>query len=113
MLAYRAYQELGTDDTDGMRVAEPGDDPPAAGLLSRHGCADGRDIVGAHDLRAGRGGDWLVILPVVFRIALGALLLMLRHRPAWQAAVAVRGLLLCWRSTPRFLRACSPTARSR
>lgn len=30
VLAYRAYQEIGTDDTDGMRVAEPVDDglPP-------------------------------------------------------------------------------------
>jgi multicomponent Na+:H+ antiporter subunit C len=30
VLAYRAYQEIGTDDTDGMRVAEPADDglPP-------------------------------------------------------------------------------------
>ena len=30
VLAYRAYQELGTDDTDGMRIAEPRDDalPP-------------------------------------------------------------------------------------
>lgn len=29
-LAYRAYQELGTDDTDNMRVAEPADEaaPP-------------------------------------------------------------------------------------
>lgn len=30
VLAYRAYQEIGTDDTDNMRVAEPVDDglPP-------------------------------------------------------------------------------------
>ncbi|MBX3569832.1 MAG: Na+/H+ antiporter subunit C [Rhizobiaceae bacterium] len=28
VLAYRAYQELGTDDTDGMRVAEPAEEPP-------------------------------------------------------------------------------------
>lgn len=30
VLAYRAYQEIGTDDTDGMRIAEPIDDglPP-------------------------------------------------------------------------------------
>lgn len=30
VLAYRAYQEIGTDDTDSMRVAEPEDDglPP-------------------------------------------------------------------------------------
>ncbi|GAA2851500.1 multisubunit sodium/proton antiporter MrpC subunit [Aminobacter aminovorans] len=30
VLAYRAYQEIGTDDTDSMRVAEPVDDglPP-------------------------------------------------------------------------------------
>ncbi|MEO5322148.1 Na+/H+ antiporter subunit C [Mesorhizobium sp. CC13] len=30
VLAYRAYQEIGTDDTDGMRIAEPADDglPP-------------------------------------------------------------------------------------
>lgn len=30
VLAYRAYQEIGMDDTDGMRVAEPVDDglPP-------------------------------------------------------------------------------------
>ncbi|WP_269932209.1 Na+/H+ antiporter subunit C [Aminobacter sp. HY435] len=30
VLAYRAYQEIGTDDTDGMRIAEPVDDglPP-------------------------------------------------------------------------------------
>lgn len=27
VLAYRAYQELGTDDTDGMRVAEPEGEP--------------------------------------------------------------------------------------
>jgi multicomponent Na+:H+ antiporter subunit C len=27
VLAYRAYQELGTDDTDGMRVAEPQGEP--------------------------------------------------------------------------------------
>jgi multicomponent Na+:H+ antiporter subunit C len=27
VLAYRAYQELGTDDTDGMRVAEPAGEP--------------------------------------------------------------------------------------
>ncbi len=32
VLAYRAYQELGTDDTDEMRVAEPrGDTLPPAG----------------------------------------------------------------------------------
>lgn len=32
VLAYRAYQELGTDDTDDMRVAEPrGEAPPPAG----------------------------------------------------------------------------------
>lgn len=30
VLAYRAYQEIGMDDTDGMRIAEPADDslPP-------------------------------------------------------------------------------------
>ncbi|WP_019172148.1 Na+/H+ antiporter subunit C [Pseudaminobacter salicylatoxidans] len=28
VLAYRAYQEIGTDDTDGMRVAEPAGEPP-------------------------------------------------------------------------------------
>ena len=30
VLAYRAYQDLGTDDTDGMRLAEPRSDslPP-------------------------------------------------------------------------------------
>ncbi len=28
VLAYRAYQDLGTDDTDQMRVAEPEDDGP-------------------------------------------------------------------------------------
>ena len=30
VLAYRAYQDLGTDDTDGMRLAEPPSDslPP-------------------------------------------------------------------------------------
>lgn len=30
VLAYRAYQEIGTDDTDGMRIAEPVNDglPP-------------------------------------------------------------------------------------
>lgn len=28
VLGYRAYQELGTDDTDGMRVAEPRSEPP-------------------------------------------------------------------------------------
>jgi multicomponent Na+:H+ antiporter subunit C len=30
VLAYRAYQDLGTDDTDGMRLAEPADEslPP-------------------------------------------------------------------------------------
>ena len=27
VLSYRAYQELGTDDTDGMRVAEPEGEP--------------------------------------------------------------------------------------
>ncbi len=27
VLAFRAYQELGTDDTDGMRVAEPEGEP--------------------------------------------------------------------------------------
>ncbi|WP_117190548.1 Na+/H+ antiporter subunit C [Rhizobium terrae] len=27
VLTYRAYQELGTDDTDGMRLAEPRDEP--------------------------------------------------------------------------------------
>jgi multicomponent Na+:H+ antiporter subunit C len=27
VLAYRAYQELGTDDTDEMRLAEPRDEP--------------------------------------------------------------------------------------
>ncbi|KKX28095.1 Na+/H+ antiporter subunit C [Rhizobium sp. LC145] len=27
VLAYRAYQELGTDNTDEMRLAEPGDEP--------------------------------------------------------------------------------------
>ncbi|MEP9370990.1 Na+/H+ antiporter subunit C [Mesorhizobium sp. KR1-2] len=27
VLAYRAYQEIGTDDTDGMRVAEPKGEP--------------------------------------------------------------------------------------
>lgn len=27
VLAYRAYQEIGTDDTDGMRVAEPEGEP--------------------------------------------------------------------------------------
>ena len=32
VLTYRAYQELGTDDTDEMRLAEPrGDDLPPAG----------------------------------------------------------------------------------
>ncbi|MEQ8402947.1 MULTISPECIES: Na+/H+ antiporter subunit C [Hyphomicrobiales] len=32
VLAYRAYQELGTDDTDEMRVAEPdGEGPPPMG----------------------------------------------------------------------------------
>ncbi|MCT7373454.1 Na+/H+ antiporter subunit C [Chelativorans salis] len=32
VLAFRAYQELGTDDTDGMRVAEPeGEDLPPLG----------------------------------------------------------------------------------
>lgn len=32
VLAYRAYQEIGTDDTDGMRVAEPeGEDLPPLG----------------------------------------------------------------------------------
>ena len=35
VLAYRAYQDLGTDDTDGMRLAEPPDRRPAAdGVLS-------------------------------------------------------------------------------
>ena len=35
VLAYRAYQEIGTDDTDGMRVAEPADDglPPLRFVL--------------------------------------------------------------------------------
>ena len=28
VLAYRAYQEIGTDDTDGMRLAEPAREPP-------------------------------------------------------------------------------------
>ena len=30
VLAYRAYQEIGVDDTSGMRISEPGDDalPP-------------------------------------------------------------------------------------
>jgi multicomponent Na+:H+ antiporter subunit C len=28
VLAYRAYQDLGTDDTDGMRLAEPPTDGP-------------------------------------------------------------------------------------
>ncbi len=27
VLAYRAYQDIGTDDTDHMRLAEPADDP--------------------------------------------------------------------------------------
>jgi multicomponent Na+:H+ antiporter subunit C len=27
VLTYRAYQELGTDDTDEMRLAEPEDEP--------------------------------------------------------------------------------------
>ncbi|MFC6487554.1 Na+/H+ antiporter subunit C [Nitratireductor sp. GCM10026969] len=32
VLAFRSYQELGTDDTDGMRVAEPkGEDLPPLG----------------------------------------------------------------------------------
>ncbi len=32
VLAYRAYQDLGTDDTDEMRIAEPeGEGPPPAG----------------------------------------------------------------------------------
>lgn len=38
--------------------------------------------------------DWLVIAPVVIAIALGALLLMLRHHLRWQAAFASGGLLL-------------------
>ena len=32
VLAFRAYQEIGTDDTDGMRLAEPsGETPPPMG----------------------------------------------------------------------------------
>lgn len=32
VLAFRAYQELGTDDTEGMRLAEPkGEEPPPLG----------------------------------------------------------------------------------
>lgn len=32
VLAYRAYQEIGSDDTDGMRIAEPrGETPPPLG----------------------------------------------------------------------------------
>ncbi len=32
VLAFRAYQDIGTDDTDGMRIAEPeGEGPPPTG----------------------------------------------------------------------------------
>jgi len=32
VLAYRAYQEIGSDDTEGMRIAEPrGESPPPLG----------------------------------------------------------------------------------
>ncbi|MFB2562330.1 Na+/H+ antiporter subunit D [Rhizobium sp. IMFF44] len=39
-------------------------------------------------------GHWLVISPVVLCIGLGALLLMLRNRTEWHAAIAIPGLVL-------------------
>ncbi len=39
-------------------------------------------------------GHWLVISPVVLCIGLGALLLLLRNRNEWHAAVAIPGLVL-------------------
>jgi multicomponent Na+:H+ antiporter subunit D len=48
-------------------------------------------------------GDWLVIAPVVIAIALGALLLMLRHHLRWQAAFASGGLLLMLASNTTLL----------
>ena len=53
VLAYRAYQDLGTDDTDGMRLAEPDDRQPAAdGVLS-----DGGDRSGHGRPRRGNRHD--------------------------------------------------------
>lgn len=39
-------------------------------------------------------GHWLVILPVALCIGLGAILLMLRNRTEWHAAIAIPGLVL-------------------
>ena len=39
-------------------------------------------------------GHWLVISPIALCIGLGAILLMLRNRTEWQAAVAIPGLVL-------------------
>jgi multicomponent Na+:H+ antiporter subunit D len=50
-------------------------------------------MAGAMLLEPVTAGDWVLIAPVVTGIAIGALLLMLRHHLRWQAAFAAGGLL--------------------
>ena len=52
------------------------------------------DLAAALVLKPVAALDWLVVLPVAWCIAIGAILMMIRHRSAAQPLIAVFGLIV-------------------